>query len=81
MPESTPSPESSKGIVPFFILASALSWLFAFLSTRPPLGLEGSGTVALNYTAKFGPSFAGVIIVEIYLGKDGLGNLFTRLLY
>ncbi len=81
MSESTPSSESSKGIIPFFILASALSWLFAFLSIRNPLGLEESGTVALDYAAKFGPSFAGVIIVGIYLGKVGLGDLFTRLLH
>ena len=54
------------GIALFFFLACALSWTFGILSVRNPLGLDEAGTEALGYAAKFGPSFAGIIVTPLW---------------
>lgn len=64
----------------FFVLASAISCITMFLSVRNPLGLEEAGTTALSYAAKFGPSFAGIIMAAAILGRDGVGDLIMRTL-
>jgi uncharacterized protein len=69
------------GIALFFFLACALSWTFGILSLRNPLGLDEAGTEALGYAAKFGPSFAGVIVTAIVAGRAGLGELVGGLFH
>ena len=69
-----------KSLIPFFILAYALSW-----SIQIPLALQSNGLLntslpyGLHYLSAFGPLISAVIITLLTEGRDGLRKLATRM--
>ncbi|MBN1660312.1 MAG: CPBP family intramembrane metalloprotease [Anaerolineae bacterium] len=65
----------------FFILAYALSW-----AVEIPLALQVQGLIAvpiswsLHYLAAYGPLLAAVIVIGVTTGREGLQELFGRML-
>lgn len=69
-----------KALIPFFILAYALSW-----SIQVPLALQSNGLLStslpygLHYLSAFGPLISAVIITALSEGRTGLRQLAARM--
>jgi len=65
----------------FFVLAYALSW-----AVEIPLALRAQGLIAvpipwsLHYLAAYGPMLAAIIVTGLTSGREGLRELFGRML-
>lgn len=71
----------SRSLYLFFVLAYALSW-----AVEIPLALRAQGLVdahipfALHYLAAYGPMLAAIVVTGLTEGREGLRELFRRVL-
>jgi membrane protease YdiL (CAAX protease family) len=75
------NPATRHSLLLFFLLAYALSW-----AVEIPLALRAQGLIAvpipwsLHYLAAYGPMLAAIIVTGLTSGREGLRELFGRML-
>lgn len=80
MTEMTKNWPFRKTLIPFFILAYALSWIWMV-----PLALKSQGIIqvdipySIHYLAAFGPMLAALLVTWKSEGQDGLKELIRRI--
>jgi membrane protease YdiL (CAAX protease family) len=69
-----------KALIGFFVLAYAVSWLWAVPLAAVHLVVRQGQGWPTHYLALFGPAIAAVVVTAWTLGRPGVGDLLARMI-